>query len=70
MICRWKEILVAIFDAYFCIEVHRYHAAHFVEDLQKLRGGHVAIIRISWHPKLHDGLVPLVYLAAAIHGVE
>lgn len=70
MICRWKEIFVAIFDANFSVEVDRHQAAHLVEDIQKLCGRHVVVIRVSRDPKLHNGLLPLVQLSAAIDCIE
>ena len=67
MICRWEEILVAVLDPNFRIQIERDHAADFAENFQKFPGGHVIAIRIGRDPKLRDSFFPLIGLTSAIN---
>jgi hypothetical protein len=66
----WKNVFVALFYANFRTKIDWHHAAHFIEDLEKLGRGHVMVIGVRRHPQLHDGFPPAVGMAAAIDGFE
>src|SRR4029453_2007031 len=66
VICRLKEIFVAVFDSNFGIEVERNHPAHLFENLQEFCRRHVFVTGVPRHPKLDNRFLPAVRLPPAI----
>ena len=70
VICRWKGIFVAVFDANLRVKLQRDHTAHFVEDFQEFHARHVIIAGAGRNPKLHDCFRPMVDPPAAVDRID